>query len=109
MIRHLIDCFLKEVKFMGTVKCALILLGLFLFLCLSTLVQAQEKLATYPTFPPGYVSIKVFDSQSRFVGRLLPEKKYWASIDQIPPFCKMHWWPSKTLAFTNTEELTCTA
>lgn len=41
---------------------------------------------TYPPFPPGYVSIKVFDNQSRFVGRLLPEKRYWAPIDQIPVF-----------------------
>ena len=49
-------------------------------------VQAQEKMATYPTFPPGYTSIKVFDNQSRFVGRILPEKRYWASIDQIPIF-----------------------
>ncbi|MCE5264498.1 MAG: PBP1A family penicillin-binding protein [Deltaproteobacteria bacterium] len=41
---------------------------------------------TYPPFPPGYVSIRVFDNQSRFAGRLLPEKRYWAAIDQIPVF-----------------------
>ena len=49
-------------------------------------VQAQEKIATYPTFKPGYISIKIFDNQSRFVGRILSEKRYWASIDQIPIF-----------------------
>ena len=49
-------------------------------------VQAQEKMATYPTFTPGYISIKIFDNQSRFVGRILPEKRYWAPIDQIPIF-----------------------
>jgi 1A family penicillin-binding protein len=43
-------------------------------------------MATYPSFTPGYISIKVFDNQSRFVGRILPEKRYWASIDQIPLF-----------------------
>ena len=49
-------------------------------------VHAQEKMATYPPFAPGYISIKVFDNQSRFVGRLLPERRYWVSIDQIPIF-----------------------
>jgi len=49
-------------------------------------VHAQEKMATYPTFTPGYISIKIFDNQSRFVGRILPEKRYWAPIDQIPIF-----------------------
>jgi len=51
-----------------------------------TTVQAQEKIVAYPVFAPGYISIKVFDNQSRFVGRILPEKRYWASIDQIPIF-----------------------
>jgi len=49
-------------------------------------VQAQENIATYPVFPPGYVSIKVFDNQSRFAGRIIPERRYWATIDQIPVF-----------------------
>src|SRR5664280_1213268 len=64
----------------------LTIMGLFLLLVSGTTVQAQEKMATYPTFTPGYISIKVFDNQSRFVGRILPEKRYWASIDQIPIF-----------------------
>ncbi len=71
---------------MSAVKRVFATLGLFLFLCPGTAVHAQEKMATYPPFPPGYVSIKVFDNQSRFVGRILPEKRYWASIDQIPVF-----------------------
>lgn len=58
----------------------------FLLLCSGTAVHAQEKISAYPPFPPGYISIKVFDGQSRFVGRLLPEKRYWVSIDQIPLF-----------------------
>jgi 1A family penicillin-binding protein len=61
-------------------------LGLLLFLILGMKVQAQEKIVIYPVFTPGYISIKVFDNQSRFVGRILPEKRYWASIDQIPIF-----------------------
>lgn len=47
---------------------------------------AQEPIAAYPILPTGYHSIKVFDSQSRFVGRLLPEKRYWVSLDRIPLF-----------------------
>jgi 1A family penicillin-binding protein len=71
---------------MGAVKHVLATLGLFLFLCPGTAVHAQEKIATYPPFAPGYISIKVFDNRSRFVGRLLPERRYWVSIDQIPIF-----------------------
>ncbi|MDK9716544.1 MAG: PBP1A family penicillin-binding protein [Trichlorobacter sp.] len=48
--------------------------------------QAYESIAAYPILPAGYHSIKVFDSQSRFVGRLLPEKRYWVTIDRIPLF-----------------------
>jgi 1A family penicillin-binding protein len=71
---------------MGAVKRVFATLGLLLFLCPGTAVQSQEKMATYPTFTPSYISIKIFDNQSRFVGRILPEKRYWASIDQIPIF-----------------------
>jgi 1A family penicillin-binding protein len=46
----------------------------------------QEQIASYPAFPPGYVSIKVFDRHSHYVGRILPEKRYWATLDQIPVF-----------------------
>lgn len=49
-------------------------------------VLAQEPLAAYPLLPTGYSSIKVFDNQSRFVGRILPEKRYWVTIDRIPLF-----------------------
>ena len=71
---------------MGAVKQVWAILGLLLCFYPTTAVQAQEKMATYPTFTPGYISIKIFDNQSRFVGRILPEKRYWAPIDQIPIF-----------------------
>ena len=64
-------------------------LGVLCLLCLSTLVPtapAQEPIAVYPPVPAGYLSIKVFDNQNRFVGRVLSEKRYWATIDQIPVF-----------------------
>lgn len=60
--------------------------GLFLVLALVAPVRAQEPFAAYPPLPAGYSSIKVFDNQGRFVGRLLPEKRYWVSIDRIPAF-----------------------
>ena len=71
---------------MDAVKRVFAILGVLLFLCSVTSVQAQEKIAAYPPFALGYISIKVFDSQARFVGRILPERRYWTSIDQIPIF-----------------------
>jgi 1A family penicillin-binding protein len=63
------------------------LLSWFLFLGgLTFSVQAQEKIATYPPLPAPYTSIKVFDNQGRFAGRILLEKKYWVAIDRIPIF-----------------------
>lgn len=49
-------------------------------------VRAQESFATFPPLPAGYTSVKVFDSKGRFVGRILPEKRYWVTIDRIPVF-----------------------
>ena len=54
--------------------------------CLSASASAQESLAAYPPLPVGYTSIRVFDSQGRFVGRILPEKRFWVTIDRIPAF-----------------------
>ncbi|MBI5444914.1 MAG: PBP1A family penicillin-binding protein [Deltaproteobacteria bacterium] len=48
--------------------------------------RAQESFVTYPLLPSGYRSIKVFDRTGRFVGRLLPEKRYWVPIERIPYF-----------------------
>ncbi len=62
----------------------LLLIGLVVLLAAP--LQAQEPLGAYPHLPTGYRSIKVFDHQSRFVGRLLPDKRYWVSIDRIPLF-----------------------
>ena len=48
--------------------------------------QAQEPVLRYPLLLPRYSSIKVFDVQGRFVGRILPEKRYWVPIERIPVF-----------------------
>ncbi|MBI1922184.1 MAG: PBP1A family penicillin-binding protein [Geobacter sp.] len=60
--------------------------ALLLLLALAPPTWAQESFATYPLLPAGYSSIKVFDRQGRFVGRILPEKRYWVTIDRIPAF-----------------------
>ena len=60
--------------------------GILVIVSLISSAWAQEKFATYPTLPSGYTSIKVFDSQGRFVDRILPDKRYWVSIDRIPTF-----------------------
>ncbi|HEY6008637.1 MAG TPA: biosynthetic peptidoglycan transglycosylase, partial [Geobacteraceae bacterium] len=61
-------------------------MGFFLAVCLVPSARAQEDFATHPPLPSGYTSIKVFDSQGRFAGRILSEKRYWVSIDRIPAF-----------------------
>ena len=66
----------------------LTLIGLLLILSsgFGLSAGAQEKIAAYPSLATHYVSIKVFDQQGRFVGRILPEKRYWVPIDRIPAF-----------------------
>jgi len=48
--------------------------------------KAGENIAAYPLLPSGYTSIRVFDREGRFVGRILPEGRYWTPIERIPPF-----------------------
>ena len=59
------------------------------FLLLATLTLpafATENIAAYPLLPSGYSSVKVFDREGRFVGRLMPEIRYWTPIERIPLF-----------------------
>lgn len=60
--------------------------NLILALTMVSSPQAQDTFATYPPLVSGYTSIKIFDNQGRFVGRILPEKRYWITIDRIPLF-----------------------
>ena len=53
--------------------------------CVAT-ARAEDDYATYPLLPSGYRSIKVFDNHGRFVGRLLPEQRYWTPLNRIPLF-----------------------
>lgn len=48
--------------------------------------HAQNDFVTFPMLPSGYTSIKVFDNSKRYVGRILPDKRYWVTIDRIPVF-----------------------
>jgi penicillin-binding protein 2D len=78
LARHLSPLLTKTTYFIA--------LGLFLVVTIVTPVRAQDNFATYPYLASGYTSIKVFDNQMRFVGRILPEKRYWVSIERIPAF-----------------------
>jgi 1A family penicillin-binding protein len=64
----------------------LLLISCFLITLSAPPLGAQEPLTAHPPLPIGYKSIKVFDNQQRFAGRILPEKRYWVSIDRIPLF-----------------------
>lgn len=61
-------------------------IGLFLAFSPISLSRAEEIVSPYPPLPSGYTSIKVFDSQGKFVGRILPEKRYSVPINRIPVF-----------------------
>ena len=62
------------------------IVGLFLILCFVSTARAGGKPATHPSLPSGYTSIKVFDREGRFVGRISADGKYRVSIDRIPIF-----------------------
>ena len=64
----------------------LLIISLLPLLTMAAPARAQESFAAYPLLPYGYSSIKIFDNQGRFVGRILPEKRYWVTIDRIPAF-----------------------
>jgi len=64
----------------------IVLSGLLLVLVLATSAFGQEPFATYPLSPVGYSSIKIFDNQGKFAGRILSDKRYWTPIDKIPFF-----------------------
>jgi 1A family penicillin-binding protein len=61
-------------------------LGFLLVLSLGLPALAEEPLGFHPPLPDGYASIKVFDRQGRFAGRILPEGRHWVAIDRIPVF-----------------------
>lgn len=66
--------------------CAFVLLPVLMTGSGLAQTQPPPPYASHPLLPSGYSSIKVFDRQSRFVGRLLPETRYWVTIDRIPLF-----------------------
>lgn len=62
--------------------------AVLLLLALTCAATAHASFATYPELPTGYSSIRVFDGQQRYVGRILPSQRYWVSIDRIPLFLR---------------------
>lgn len=61
-------------------------LGIGLVLGLASAARAQGSLATCPVLPTGVSSVTVLDCRGRYVGRLLPQKRYWVTLDRIPAF-----------------------
>ena len=49
-------------------------------------LRAEDDFVTYPLLAADYRSIRVFDNRGRFVGRLLPEQRYWTPLKRIPLF-----------------------
>ena len=62
------------------------LLCLVLALTLVTAAPAQNDFASYPPLPSGVTSISVVDSQGQYVGRIIPQKRYWVTLEHIPVF-----------------------
>jgi 1A family penicillin-binding protein len=62
------------------------ILGIFLFSGIVSTAEAREKSSAHPTLASSYTSIKVFDREGRFVGRIPAEGSYWVPIDRIPAF-----------------------
>jgi 1A family penicillin-binding protein len=60
--------------------------ALLMVVGLMSSARSQDSIAAYPLLPTGYASIKVFDREGRFVGRILPEGRYWTPIERIPMF-----------------------
>lgn len=81
--RHILDPFFPW--FLQRVFRFVVLCFFFVFLLASS-APAAETVAAYPLLPPGGSSIRVFDNQGRFAGRILPAKRYWVTIDRIPRF-----------------------
>lgn len=48
--------------------------------------RAQDDFATFPPLPQALSSTYVHDSRGRYIGRLLPQKRYWVTLDRIPAF-----------------------
>ncbi|MEA5113629.1 MAG: PBP1A family penicillin-binding protein [Geobacteraceae bacterium] len=78
---------LAPVKRFFSKKALAVAISGWLFLSLfASLAEAQGGYVRYPVLSSGYSSIKVFDRERRYVGRIPSEKRYWAPINRIPPF-----------------------
>ncbi|GAB4303697.1 MAG: PBP1A family penicillin-binding protein [Desulfuromonadia bacterium] len=64
------------------------ILLLIVVLVVSTLSPsvAEEPVARFPLLPSGFQPVRVFDRHGTFVGRILPERRYWTPLERIPLF-----------------------
>lgn len=60
---------------------------LLLCLCLtSTFLPAWTDFVTYPMQPAGISSSSIVDRHGHHIGRIVPQKRYWVSINNVPIF-----------------------
>jgi len=55
-----------------------------LTLALAGPASAQASIMAYPALPQGVTSLNVLDRNGRPVGRILPQQRYWTTLDRIP-------------------------
>jgi 1A family penicillin-binding protein len=62
------------------------LAALLVLASLAVPARAEGSIAAYPILPPGLSSITVRDARGRYVGRILPQRRYWVPMERIPAF-----------------------
>jgi 1A family penicillin-binding protein len=62
--------------------------SLLLIFGLAIALGAQSSIAAYPLLPPDLRPIMVMDCKGRYLGRLLPVKRYWVTLDRVPIFLR---------------------
>ena len=45
---------------------------------------AQDAATSFPPLPAGLASITVLDRQGRYLGRILPQKRYGVTLERVP-------------------------
>jgi 1A family penicillin-binding protein len=58
----------------------------FLALALPLAGQGPADYIRFPLLPAGARSVPVTDAQGRAVGRILPQQRYWVTLDHIPAY-----------------------
>lgn len=77
---------LFSLNFFSKRQCLFILVFCLSLTFTFSLHAAQNKFVTHPLLAADYASIKIFDREKRFVGRIPADGRYWVPIENIPVF-----------------------